>query len=71
MEILPFKHTVWEIISWFITLHYILSFIKGISDEDSFVELYCEEDEDTPSTQSSAGKNDCQQTDERGKDQLL
>ncbi|XP_070849041.1 interferon-induced very large GTPase 1-like [Chaetodon trifascialis] len=36
--------------------------MESISDEDSFVELYCEEVEDTPSTPWSDRKGDCQKT---------
>lgn len=38
------------------------SFNKGLSDEDSFVELYCEEVDDPTSTPSCDCNADCQQT---------
>ncbi|XP_023252400.1 up-regulator of cell proliferation-like [Seriola lalandi dorsalis] len=41
--------------------------MEGVSDEDSFVELYCEEVEDTTSTPWFDGKGDCQETDAGGK----
>ncbi|KAL7375332.1 hypothetical protein ABVT39_015758 [Epinephelus coioides] len=37
--------------------------MEGISDEDSIIELYCEEAEDPPSTLCSDSKSDCHQTD--------